>query len=184
LPWLIFYLPILIWTWIQSGSPFGPMLAGVFGSSTYSTSWMQSELKGGVEKLPLTEAGWLTLVGYSPLVWIGAAGVLFVADISRTVRVFLVLVTCLELLLLYFVLPNDVRYLGGLHFALLVVYASRAQPATIRLASSKSYLVLAALALILPGSPCNATTPGNLRPSRWASKRQLSTSAIFPSTPT
>lgn len=150
LPWLIFYLPILIWTWTQSGSPFGPMLAGVFGPSTYSASWMQSELKGGLEKLPLSEAAWLTLLGYSPLVWIGAAGVLLVADLPRTIRVFLVSVTCLELLLLFFLLPNDVRYLGGLHFALLVVFASRAQPATIRLASSRLYLVLAALVLVLP----------------------------------
>lgn len=149
-PWLIFYLPILIWTLIHSGSPFGPMLAGVFGPSTYAPSWMQSELKGGLEKLPLSEAGWLTLVGYSPLIWIGAAGALFVADLSRTTRVLLVSVTGMELLLLFFLLPNDVRYLGGLHFGLLAVFASRAQPATVRLVSSRLYLVLAALVLILP----------------------------------
>lgn len=40
LPWLIFYCPILIWTWIQSGSPFGPILAGTFGSSIYSQTWL------------------------------------------------------------------------------------------------------------------------------------------------
>ena len=27
-PWIIFYCPIALWTWVQSGSPFGPVFAG------------------------------------------------------------------------------------------------------------------------------------------------------------
>ena len=29
-PWIIIYLPIVIWTWIHSGSPFGPFLSDLF----------------------------------------------------------------------------------------------------------------------------------------------------------
>jgi len=145
-PWLIFYLPILAWTFIQSGSPFGPMLAGVFGASSYSESLMQSELKGGMEKLPLTEAAWLTFVSYSPLIWIGAAGAFFCRDLPGNVRAFLASVTCLQLLLLVLFLPNDVRYLGGLHFGLLVVFATRVSAKASYFANSRP-IVIPVLAL-------------------------------------
>ena len=29
-PWIIIYLPIVIWTWIHSGSPFGPLFSDIF----------------------------------------------------------------------------------------------------------------------------------------------------------
>src|SRR5262249_24040768 len=38
-PWIILFCPIAFWTWTQSGSPFGPVLA--FASSIYPATWAQ-----------------------------------------------------------------------------------------------------------------------------------------------
>src|SRR5262249_5111728 len=40
-PWVIFFCPIAAWTWIKSGSPFGPVLAGTFAPSIHLQSVRQ-----------------------------------------------------------------------------------------------------------------------------------------------
>lgn len=43
-PGLLICVPSFFWTWIESGSPFGPLLAGRFGSSVYDVERIQEVL--------------------------------------------------------------------------------------------------------------------------------------------
>jgi hypothetical protein len=87
LPWLVFYFPITWWTWTQSGSPFGPILAGLFSSSVYSRTALeqtfQYEREMGQHLLMIRNA----VLGYSPLIWLGAIGVLFAPNLAVATRV-------------------------------------------------------------------------------------------------
>jgi hypothetical protein len=123
LPWLVFYLPIAGWAWIQSGSPFGPILAGLFGSSVYSISSLEQTFQ-------LEREMWLPLIiirnaalGYSPLIWLGAVAVLFVPALAGATRVILASLLAMQCLLIYWFMPSDVRYLS-LHFGLFIVFVS------------------------------------------------------------
>ena len=62
-------------------------------------------------------------VGYSPLVWLGVIGAIFGTDLTkatRATRLFFVL----QCTLIYWLLPYDARFLGGLHYGLLIVFAA------------------------------------------------------------
>ena len=56
---MIFYFPIAVWTWSQSGSPFGPLLADFWGSSVYPEGWSVdgSDAAGTLKIEPDTETG-------------------------------------------------------------------------------------------------------------------------------
>src|SRR5262249_44674789 len=41
IPWIIFFGPVALWTWVQSGSPFGPVLSGIFGSPLEPNNWAE-----------------------------------------------------------------------------------------------------------------------------------------------
>jgi hypothetical protein len=128
-PWIIFYCPILIWTWVQSGSPFGPVLAGAIGTSIYPVGWAQeifreSRVEGQGSLITMIQH---SAVSYSPLVWLGVIGALVGSDLSRATRVILGLLLALQFTLVYWLLPYDARYLGGLHFGLLILFATYAR---------------------------------------------------------
>jgi hypothetical protein len=46
IPWVVVMAPIAIWTWVHSGSPFGPAFTGVFGSTAFAPGEAQSYLTG------------------------------------------------------------------------------------------------------------------------------------------
>lgn len=123
LPWLVFYVPIMVWTWVQSGSPFGPMMAGVFGPSLYEVEKIQAALRHARDGFQPTMSGFLfsTGVNYSPLIWLGLLGLVISAGLSRSLRLCFAALFMLQCGLIFFLLPHDVRFLGGLHFGFLVV---------------------------------------------------------------
>jgi hypothetical protein len=125
-PWLIFYCPIALWTWAQSGSPFGPVLAGAFTSSIYPDNWIQEtfQFTRAANRPPLRTVIQYTAVGYSPLVWLGVIGAIFGTDLSKATRTKLGCFFALQCALIYWLLPYDTRFLGGLHYGLLIAFAS------------------------------------------------------------
>lgn len=123
LPWLIFYLPILIWTYLQSGSPFGPILAGLAGRSLYSVAEIQDRLafaKTENQKLNL-ETFRSLVANYSPLLWIGLLYGLFSKGIARIDKLILSGLLLFQMLLIAWLLPYDLRFLGGIPYGLLCV---------------------------------------------------------------
>jgi hypothetical protein len=125
-PWIIFYCPIALWTWAQSGSPFGPVLAGVFAPSIYPANWAQEAFQStrAVNQLPLMTVIQYISVGYSPLIWLGVIGAIFATDLTRATRAILGCFFALQCILINWLLPHDARFLGGLHYGLLIAFAS------------------------------------------------------------
>ena len=55
-------------------------------------------------------------------------GAIAATDLSRQTRVALIGIFALQCMLIYWLLPYDVRFLGGMHYGLLVVFASFVTP--------------------------------------------------------
>jgi hypothetical protein len=55
IPWLLFYCPLAVWTWIHSGSPFGPVLAGDLGHSVYPPGFRSFRLSSRMGPRRLSE---------------------------------------------------------------------------------------------------------------------------------
>jgi hypothetical protein len=63
-------------------------------------------------------------VGYSPLIWLGVIGAIFATDLTRATRAILGCFFALQCILINWLLPHDARFLGGLHYGLLIAFAS------------------------------------------------------------
>jgi len=148
-PWIIFYGPIAWWTWTNSGSPFGPVLAALFGPSVYPRTWAQQAFQAtrDANQLPLTMIRNAAL-DYSLLIWLGVIGVFFNANLAKVRRVILGCLLALQCMLIYWLLPYDVRFLN-IHYGLFIVFASLASIAIQeRLASIRIMSVACAMFLL------------------------------------
>jgi hypothetical protein len=151
IPWIVFYCPILLWTWIHSGSPFGPMLASIFGSSIFPPTWItQTFLDDRVPNYPLAVSAYHTVLNYSPLVWIGAVGVLWGTNLPWSTRAALGFLFGLQAILIYFLLPHHARFMGGMHYGLVIVFASHASRTLQNMLSSRKKTVFACTILLIP----------------------------------
>ena len=121
-PWILFYCPIVWWTWTQSGSPFGAILAGTFETPIYSHSWLREtfQFERDTNQLPLAMIR-NAAVGYSPLIWLGAIAVICVPGLDKSRRVFLGCLLALQCVLIYWFLPYDLRFLT-VHYGLFTVF--------------------------------------------------------------
>jgi hypothetical protein len=143
-PWLVFFCPIAVWTWTQSGSPFGPVLAGVFGPAIYADAWPQD-----ANQPPLVTVIQYISAGYSPLIWLGVIGAVFATQLSKVTRLTLVCLLLLQGTLIYSLLPHDARFLGGLQYGLLIAFAAFvARKSKDRLASDRVIGVASAIFLV------------------------------------
>jgi hypothetical protein len=122
--WGVLYGPILLWTSLQCGSPFGPVTARVFHSHYFGPDTMAAleGLKGDIGE------GWEEFLAWlAPSVSVGvvaAFGVLAFAA-WRGERVFRTLfaLVCGQAILIVWLLPHEFRFLGGLQYAVLVMGA-------------------------------------------------------------
>ena len=151
-PWIIFYCPIVLWTWAQSGSPFGPVLAGTFASSIYPDNWAQETFQStrAANQPPLMTVIQYIAVGYSPLVWLGVIGAIFGTDLTKATRTKLGCLFALQCTLIYWLLPYDARFLGGLHYGLLIVFASFVTRDIQDRFASTRFVVIACAMFLLP----------------------------------
>ncbi|MBI1764733.1 MAG: hypothetical protein HYR56_25205 [Acidobacteria bacterium] len=133
LPWIVLSLPLLLWTWRQSGSPFGPVLSQWFSHSVYEPRQIQAELTRTreVNRLPIREVVGYALINYPPLLWLGMLGALLTPKIPLPTRMFGALLLAIQLVLLVWLLPFDLRFLGALPAGLMcwwvIVVAPRVQ---------------------------------------------------------
>jgi hypothetical protein len=151
-PWIVFFCPILLWTWIHSGSPFGPILSGTLGPSIYPEGWSQQtfQLTRLVNQPPLVIALKSLAVAYSPLIWLGALGAIFATDLPKFVRASVGCVFGLQCVLIYWLLPTDARFLGGLHYGLAIVFASYVSLTVMDRLASARHLAAASVLFLLP----------------------------------
>jgi hypothetical protein len=138
LPWILFYCPIVWWTWTYAGSPFGPVLAGL----------NNFELEKDIGEMPFFMLRNASL-GYSPLIWLGAIAALFAPDLHKSRRIFLCGLLALQCSIMYLFLPYDVRYLT-LHYGLFIVFAFFGPPKIQEWLNSARGVAVASLVFLLP----------------------------------
>lgn len=114
-PWLVPGAPLMLWTFVQSGSPLGPILAGNFGASLYDAQTFKDFADGarGYGGSTLSEVIFDNLVGYSPLIWLGIIGALVLKTVPLRVRFWGRILFLGQLIIIAWLLPYHARFLGG-----------------------------------------------------------------------
>ena len=124
--WLIFYFPLVIWTFINSGSPFGPVLAEHFSGSVYKLSTLQDtilkskELNSGAGlvtslKTLFTFCSPFVIGGYV-FIWFGKLDREF--KIRLTVLLFFQIALCI---LFNFASPFELRFFSNTQNAFFIL---------------------------------------------------------------
>ena len=129
-PWLLCHGPLVLWTWLQSGAPYGPILSHWFPQSLYDP---QASRESFEYTRMLNQPGWrsalgLMLVNSSPLLWLAAISALLGTQLLAGTRVLLGAVMGLQLLLVGIFVAHDPRFLGGLPQGLAIVFAAWVRP--------------------------------------------------------
>lgn len=125
LPWLVLGAPLMIWTHLQTGSPFGPLFAGIFGESLFRPEIFRefAERSRGSNQSPFEAIPFDDLAGYSPLVWLGAIGALVSRATPTPVRQWGSALLLGQCLIVAWLLPYHGRFLGGLQYGLAICFA-------------------------------------------------------------
>jgi hypothetical protein len=127
--WTVFYGPIILWTTLKCGSPFGLATASMFHSHYFGPEDIAELADSG----RANQQGWMPLLAWMvPSVSVGlvaAFGVVAFAAWKRG-RVFKILfgLVCGQAMLIAWLLPHQFRFLGGLQYAVLVLGAWVAWP--------------------------------------------------------
>ena len=124
-PWLILGAPLMVWTYLRTGSPFGPLLAGPFGESLFRPEVFAefAESTRIANRSPLAAVLFDNLAGYSPLVWVGAIGALISGATPLSVRRWGAVLLIGQCLIIAWLLPYHARFLGGLQYGLAICFA-------------------------------------------------------------
>jgi len=125
LPWLVLATPLMAWTYFQTRSPFGPVLAGFFGQSLFRPEVFAefAEVSRMSNRSPLQRVLIDNLAGYSPLVWLAAIGALVSGTTPHAVRRWGTALLVGQCLIIVWLLPYHVRFLGGLLYGLAICFA-------------------------------------------------------------
>ncbi len=124
-PWLVLGAPLMVWTYLHTGSPFGPLLAGWFGESIFRPEVFAdfAEAARIANRSPPGAVLFDNLAGYSPLVWIGAIGALISSTTPVAVRRWGAALLIGQCLIVAWLLPYHARFLGGLQYGLAICFA-------------------------------------------------------------
>jgi hypothetical protein len=123
----------------------------MFGSGLSPNDWtedIRSSREGN--QLPLLMIIPNVLLSYSPLVWLGVIGTLFFSSLPTLIRAALCSFLALQSFLIYWVLPYDTRFLGGVQFGLLIAFAAFAAPCVQDRLASARYIAPSWALLLLP----------------------------------
>jgi hypothetical protein len=121
----------------------------MFETSVYSDGQLQKILiERRITQLPLTMIR-NAAVEYSPLIWLGAIGVLFTPNLTKATRLTLAGLLALQVILIYRLLPYDARYLG-LQYGLFIVFAANVPQAVQDRLSSARLMCIGCAAFLLP----------------------------------
>lgn len=125
IPWLILYAPILLWTFLESGSPFGPMASQVFSPwSIYDGEPMpiQQVLKETKAGLSASSSALYSLQhalpNYSFLLGIGITALFFNSKIPRGDRLLALGLLLFQTFIIVIFLFADIRFYSGLPYGL------------------------------------------------------------------
>jgi hypothetical protein len=124
-PWIIFYLPLFLWTFVHSGSPYGPLLAGFFDfPSVYDLETIRHVQQINREvNLPSFYTIVENILTYFPaLLWIGVLVFLVDQSVPAVTRLTGLILLILQTLILGFIIIFDPRFYGGLLQGILIIW--------------------------------------------------------------
>jgi hypothetical protein len=131
LPWIVIHLPLMIWTYAESGSFWGPVLANVFGRSAFPPDILRDiadlQAFSPASFVPMAR---YAVAGFTPVFFISILWILWTAlrgcETSRLVAGLLFLQGGIVAWKFHF----DFRFMGGLEFvAVLAAALTLASPA-------------------------------------------------------
>ena len=115
LPWIVFYCPALFWTWMKSGSPYGPILQGLFNYPLYDRGIEQIFIttrimnQSGLKNFLFTSAiSLVPAISLSPLI------ILMGRRIKFEKKLFFYVIVFIQAYFIIKYLPHDFRFFGGL----------------------------------------------------------------------
>lgn len=122
---IIFYFPLMVFSFLESGSPFGAAFAGVFGESVYNIEEVSKSLSGFSDRLPyfnlLSFYNFFKMfvLDFTPLITIALIFMIFYPK-----KKFLAISTVMicQLIVIYLKLPHDIRFFGGLLYFVAFVF--------------------------------------------------------------
>lgn len=121
--WAVLYSPLLIWSYIHTGSPFGVATASLFYSHFFDAGTIaQMALARKVNQTGLIHALKIFTLENSPGLFLGACVVAAGAWKRVNLRILLGFITG-QIVLIALFLPHDFRFLGGLQFVVLILGA-------------------------------------------------------------
>ena len=123
-PWLLIHLPLLLWTFRATGSPWGPVAAGWFGPTIFPPDILE-QLKSirTSNQTGLSVAVLSLFPRLSPLFLMAVAYLILKVRTCGTAQRGLLLVFAGQVVCIAMFFPHDFRFLGGLQFVLLFAAA-------------------------------------------------------------
>jgi hypothetical protein len=146
IPWLIFYLPVLLWTWSASGTPFGPFSAGMFGGeSVYSSEVIRAQMQQNREMNMPTVLSALksSIIDYTPLLWVGVLMIFLEKTIFSVQKLIIFLILLFQLIVIVGFLFFDLRFFGGLIQGLALFFAVMTPATSQRKLMNHPYKIIA-----------------------------------------
>jgi hypothetical protein len=125
LPWILIHVPLMIWTYYQSGSCWGPVMANVYGRSIFP----QSMLNILVQTRIVNQTRFLgnlrnAMVYLCPLMFIGVGFTLWAAIMNKCrTSLYIICLFIFQGMLIWWQLPYDFRFVGGLLYLPLIATA-------------------------------------------------------------
>ncbi len=152
-PWIIIYLPIVIWTWVHSGSPFGSLFSDIFMNNTEGfdpliASW--NRVLGARETF--INIMFPTVVSWSPLIWISIVGVAWAEKLPLKLRILFIVLLIAQITIIAMILPHKARHLGGLQYVFPIIAAIYYAPVLINKAKLKKVFIVFVFLLTLPAT--------------------------------
>ena len=111
----IFYLPLLIFTYLKSGSPLGPVPSILLEKSPLSSD------------INFTQLFTYFITKWSPLIWL--SWIIFpFSNISKSTKLNLILVFFVQFLIILNLLPTRPRFFGGIQYIAIIFLSIRYGP--------------------------------------------------------
>ena len=124
LPWVALHTPFLVWTYMKSGSPFGPILANVFRHSIYIEAQLNLlDRMRVINQAPLT---WIrfAVVELSPVFLLAIPAIIYCVMKSSRLAAMTLAILAIQIAVIVWALPYEVRFLGGLEYFAVAVAMS------------------------------------------------------------
>jgi hypothetical protein len=150
-PWLVLGAPLIVWTYVRTGSPFGPLLAGYFGESVFPPEMFPAFADAARSEVRIGSVMVDNLASYSPLVWLGAIGALVSRTTPSPIRKWGSVLLLGQLLIIAWQGLYNPRYLGGIQYGLALSFALYLPPRFARPSAASTLVIVMSVAPWLSG---------------------------------